>query len=437
MCTTSLQEVDEMAPEECRGMLSAASPGTYYEKLTHSQQEQINNWNSKRNILIQEKTHRSISKILDSETELSRKSTRFIRYYVKAWSDGGRDIGNNEAILTVWDPTEDQMSVLQEGLIVRCKNLGVKSCNGLLQVTARSSTCMQPISPQPPLYALESLGYTPRAYRPFMYLSLASRKLRFAPMSYPEYDCAGCLVKAIQDSSGRLLIYLLDESNFLIRIERELDDENDASLRHWKNGMLDLSPGTCLFLRDIRMIPFDPWEECAVGVWTESSSQHLDRTRMEQLQPWYSTIGQADCHLSSLKLSCGIPTFGTPSNTVMAVGHISGFELLSVDADANNKEETTCLHDFVWGLAIDTGDKVVRAAVSTQYHSLFSQMCNPALLEVMERNIENSELPILVEYFNEHFRRASTLLRFVIDVDTEYLLHVKEADVCAITQLYP
>merc|ERR1719296_347407 len=54
---------------------------------------------------------------------------------------------SESAELTIWRVSEEQLHLMKEGTVVRMKNLGVKSeRNGLLQITAKQDTIMEPLS---------------------------------------------------------------------------------------------------------------------------------------------------------------------------------------------------------------------------------------------------------------------------------------------------
>jgi len=419
-------------------MISAVSPTLYYTKIDRSHQDEVDTWNSKRKRLIQENTNRRIATILQSQNKLSCKSTPFIRFLCrcmgKDWSHTKREIENKEAILTIWNPTDEQVNLFQEGCIVRCKNLGVKSSNDLPQLVARENRNIQPISPQPSSVALRSLGFEPRNYFPLMYLEAACDTSMSSPIGTPEYDCAGCLIKVTKVSSG-LFIYLMDESKCIIRIEREIDHENDTPLSHLEKAMLNLPPGACLFFRDIRILRFDPWEETIVGVWTEFSSQEVNQAREVQLKLWYSTTGHIECNIASQRLSCGIIDV-VPDRTAVVIGRISALELLHFEDCPNERTSSKSLHEFNWGLIIDTGITLFRAVVSIHHHSIISRICNPELLTEMERKFEYSELRILEKYFSEQFRKQVDIFRFVIDSESECILHVKAVEALALSQVF-
>jgi len=422
VCSIEKKEIDEQAPDEWKTMQIALSPTSYRSQLNHTQKTQLDNWQSKRSALVQEYTQKGVAKILQNDTNLSRKSTAFVKFLVRACSSRPNST-NHKAVLTIWNPTEEQINLFQEGCVIRCKNLGVKSSTAHpLQLSANSNTSLDKLTPQPPPSFIESQGYEPRKYEYLMYSEIESKRLSFNPTNSAENDCCGCLIKAIE-SSTRLLIYLTDESKCVIRIERDFDDCINTSLHHWKKGILDLPIGSCLFFRDIQILPFDPWEDCAVGYWVETSSQHNESERAMHLRQWYSSGGFADCNLADLRLSCGIVR-RPPSNTAIIVGSIRSFELLEMVSNQESERKALRLQDFIWGLTIDSGSGIYRAAITPNCHTQFANVFQISMIDIIQKQVSQQELEVLVEYFEGYFSSSTDTFRFVVDTESECIIQV-------------
>jgi len=201
-----MKEVDEHAPQVWQAMISSSSPDLFYNKLDESQQHQVDTWNLKRKSLIQEKTNRSIMSILQNQddTVQGRPFIRFLcRCMGKDWPTTGHKLESTEAILTIWNPTDDQINNFDEGCVVRCKNLGAKSPAGIMQLVAQDNRSVQQIQPQPSIDYLMSIGYEPRCYPHLMHLEASCDKhmLSSPNRRTPEFDCAGCFIKAIKNAS--------------------------------------------------------------------------------------------------------------------------------------------------------------------------------------------------------------------------------------------
>ena len=418
--------------------MSSLEPNSFYTKLNRSEKDQVDNWNLKRNSLIQEKTQRSLLTIMRDDEQLTMKSTPFIRFLCRgAFASKNESHDNNETILTIWNPTEEQINLLREGCVVRGKNLGAKYAEGGLlpkQLIANSNSYFEESRPQPSVTNLVSMGYESRNYQSLMFLEAACRKNQSLILPAPEFDCAGCLLKVVKCSSG-LMIYLIDESNCILRIEREIDHEKGASLLNWERAMLNLQSGVCLFFNDIKILRFDKWEEVTVGVWTEFSSQQVSTShpRGDQLKSWSLFRGKTECIIASQKLSCGIIDL-VPDENAIVIGRISSFKLF--DFEGMRSDDSRSLHDFDWVLTISNGERTFQAAVSNHLHHSISQLCIPDVSTVMEQEFERSKLLLLSTYFCEQLRKETALFRFVIDTKSEHILHAERVEVTALTQIY-
>ena len=424
-----LQDIDEQAPDEWKVMQDALSPTAYRSELDQGQKYQLDNWQSKRNTLVQEHTQKTVAKILRDDTKLSRNSTPFVKFLVKACSELTKEKQcKQEAVLTIWNPTEDQINLLQEGCVIRCKNIGVKSSSIYpIQLSATSSTSLEKLSPQPQSSFIKSCGFQQRNYDSLMYTEIKSKRLSFDPTDSVEADCCGCLVKVIEIPTG-LLIYLTDKSKCVIRIEREFDHDLNTSLLHWKKGILDLPLGSCLFFKDIGILPFDPWEECAVGYWADISSQHQEIDRSIELQHWYSNGGSTECNFASIKLSCGIVK-RTPSKTAILVGSIRSFELLELISEDASEDKSSRLQNFIWAITIDSGSGMFRAAIYPNQQNCFAKVCQNSMIDILHKDFSQDELMILVEYFGASFSSSTNTFRFVVDTESECITQVSK--ICA------
>lgn len=354
--------------------------------------------------------------------DLPRKSTPFVRFKVKAWSDklSLSSKYENEAVLTIWGPAE-HFSFYQEGCVIRCNNLGVKSSAINIELVTTNKTRIELLSPQPSLQSLSAFGYQPRVYDKFMYTEILSKSQTSNPLSLPEVDCAGCLVKSIETVTG-LSIYLMDESQCLIRIEREIDQDDWNSVKIWKTGILGLPQGSFLCYRDVRLLYYDPWEECSVGVWTESSSQQVDTKRVSELSSWYTSNGHNLCQLARLKLDCGI-VCNPPRKTAQIIGSICSFELQPTPNKIPFSPSSPLnLQNFEWAVSIDCLNYTVQAIISPMYQHKFANICNRSMVDVMKKDMYKDDLDIIVEYFSQQFLNDPCIFCFIVDTESNHII---------------
>jgi hypothetical protein len=180
---------------------------------------------------------------------------------------------------------------------------------------------------------------------------------------------------------------------------------------------------------------YDSWEECAVGLWTESSSQHIDSTRINELKSWYSCKGQNICQIAALKLQCGI-VCNPPQKYILIIGKICSFHVQPITTNEMATLLPINLHKFNWILSIDCMNEIVQAVVSPMYQTSFASNCNRNILDVMMINMDKDELGIVVNYFAEQFINNSTIFRFVVDTESMQVIHVNKISPKTLAELY-
>lgn len=222
-----------------------------------------------RESLIRNRVHNEVVANLDDVGVTCRESTPFISLFVKSASAGICD----GALLTVWNVTESQEAVLKEGEVITFRNLAVKSCrrDGLLQLTARESTPMNETQ-----YDVEekgSMGFVGRSRVTLFSHHTISRKLSLGlpiPFQRQIIDMAGLVLKVVQCSAHQCKIYLADDSGLVSRIERNCS----AAVANAFLSMSENSRGALhsISFRDVRVMPFDYVESCAVAAFTHNST---------------------------------------------------------------------------------------------------------------------------------------------------------------------
>ena len=106
-------------------------------------------------------------------------------------------------------------------------------------------------------------------------------------------------------------------------------------------------------LKDIRILPYDPAENCAVALWTESSSQETNITcqRFFALQKLSTTRGQQISQLVKNSSNACVPLYSRlPRVLSVAFGYILGFMkerhlIAKYPKHCNNAEPLTMIID--------------------------------------------------------------------------------------------
>lgn len=383
-------------------------------------QIQTHDWQPNDNIKMDGKAHQNKLMSCHKQQYSSRKSTPFVRFKVKAWSDKLSPTNETEAVLTIWGPAE-RLSLYKEGCVIRCNNLRVKSSASTLELSATNKTKIELLSPQPSSQSLSAFGYQPRYSDKLMYTEILSKSKTSNQLSLPEVDCAGCLVQVKETTTG-LSLYLMDESQCLIRIEREIIEDDCSHVKKWKKGVLGLPHGSCLCYRDIRIIKYDPWEECSVAAWTESSSQQIDVKRVSELSSWYTSFGHIVCHLARLKLDCGIVS-NPPQRTAQIIGTICSFNIQPTPKQSPlSSVSPLTLQKFDWLVSIDCIACTVQAIISPVYQEKFANICNRHLINAMKQGMVKDDLEFIVEYFSQQFLHDTTIFSFIIDTESKHII---------------
>lgn len=227
------------------------------------------NWIRQREALIRNRMQNQVEATRDEIVVECGESTPFISLFVKSATEGTCD----GALLTVWNATESQEAILNEGEVVTFRNLVVKSSkrDGLLQLTARESTPMH--DAQYDVETRRSIGFVGRSFVPFFLHHTLSRKLCLGvPLPFPAQliDIAGSIVRVVQCNVHQFKIYLSDDSGLVSRIDRSCSAEvASAFVSMSVNTRGTLQP---IAFRDVRVMPYDYVECCAVAAFTHNSS---------------------------------------------------------------------------------------------------------------------------------------------------------------------
>jgi hypothetical protein len=349
-----IKVVDEMAPEVWQRLMASASPGDLYEQLSQSDQAIVEKWKEKRDYLLRDMVQKEIEARLEGDTALCRESTPFIRVFVKSYDTRESDavsyaVNSCEgAMLTIWNPSEQQIGLLREGHVVRIRNLAVRASKheGLLQITAGGKTQMDLATSSP--IPLASIGYANRFFTNILRVHLTAKKCSAAmiPTSpAPEVDTVGIVLRASQEGSNpteeRETIYLTDETGMVLKIERDqLLDADDAFSSLSSSALQNIENPVTVAFRDLRVTHFDFTENCSVAVFAQTSSVAIQaaNSRVSSLIRWAkSASGSAILRRAAACIDAGINTIRQQSSaaTITAIGYIAGFDIPDLPGENN------------------------------------------------------------------------------------------------------
>jgi hypothetical protein len=261
---------------------------------------------------------------------------------------------------------------------------------------------------------------------------LEAKKISDTATFHPEVDCCGCLVRLKEiemEDSIQLLIYLCDESGCMVRLERVLYSEDISTFRLWKKNMLESQRGSCLFFRNVRIISFDPLEDCAVGLWTDSTIQcSSEGDREHGLTQWFDKEGHRTIEIKSLQLSIGIPSNEMAPNLCVAYGTIMKFGITPFV----HIDKISSLSEFTWEICIDSGISVLEAFIPVRLHTNFIQCLssdeNSVLSTLFSKKYTSHELKNVLKYLQHFVCQRSRILHFVLDSGSSAILQVKRID---------
>jgi len=293
-----------------------------------------------------------------------RKSTPFVRALVKILRRNQAETGcyssnsNSSALLTVWEPSDDWISVLKEGTAVRLRNVKCKpsQIDGKIQLSANRNTSIEPI-PTPSDSVLRFSGFEGRFYCTMVSLHLLSKLQRF---QY-EFDVVGFRIPTRSETNTNILrsAYFTDESGLLLRIDRYFDSENCSS-PPWNVSKCGTESSSLYSFLNLRLIDFSVDQKCAIALWTESSvvETRSNGRSLELLKFSQTNEGENVLSRAFESLSTTIAVIGKgPDNLCVAIGIVISVNKTYGDEEQFNRSQYA-------NIVIDCGsDALLRATI--------------------------------------------------------------------------
>jgi breast cancer 2 susceptibility protein len=355
------QDIDEIAPAAWRLIAQSESPEKLYRRLDDLGKSSVDGWNRKRAALLQRSIQKAISERIAEDDASTRKITPFLRLLVKS-TDCKKSLKCEEAVLTVWQPTDDQLDVLQEGSILRFRELSVRPdrYDGMLQFTASSRTSMEMRTQAVPCN--DENGYVPRTPTNLFSVTCASKRLLQTVQASGrpvETDTLGIVFKVFDnkhDADG--CVYVTDESGLVLRIQRiSLFSDFDTESRFISTAT-ESKREAIVACRDLRVLPYDTSEVCAVAEYTRTSSHSTGskNARVNQLMSWACTKeGRAKLRYLAACVDAEVPFLQKPAmlDERVAFGYVAGFfvppsKVLQVTVDCTGDQ----LHTWNFPLSL-------------------------------------------------------------------------------------
>jgi len=307
-------------------MMKQADPVDFYEALSILDKSIIDDWNNRRETHLRDRMMGEMNAKLEEYCQdTTCPSTRFLRIRVRGvddFTESGRD-----AILTIWNPSDDQLAEIKEGSVLRVKTIHVKPglFEGLMQLSARSVRILkQKVTAQA----------VKKSYANFFRLFVASCRIKVdksTTKTFVEDNALGIIVSAERLNENRWSVLLVDESGVLLEIK------SDVGCAHlWSqitslsgNAVVNTQQNVVAAFQQIRICGVNAEQSCVFARFQEVSSIDLNppSDRLVALKLWSST-NRGRARLVQLAACCQLAIRQTPKCQYKMVGYVSGLHLL-------------------------------------------------------------------------------------------------------------
>lgn len=305
--------------------------------ISDEDKEALRSWTEKRRFLLQRRVQEEIEAELEMDGSLLRQSTPFIRVKVHSLAaTKAVDTLSETAMLTVWDPSEEQLNLLKEGSTIEVQDIAVRSAlfDGLLQLTINGRTALRGAESRY-TETLRSKFYQARRTFNMLQVHALSHTLRYQVTECKNqkcastFDAAGILVCDLTVSKGEVPgfeTYLTDESNLCLRVHFDnppTELKRSSCERGWSIDSFERTARVIAF-KDLQMLPFDAIMNCAVAKYTPLSTVSKDSLHQATLQEW---IQETETKNSLLRVSGHVKALLPRSHSALsfsAVGYIVG-----------------------------------------------------------------------------------------------------------------
>ena len=319
--------------------MTEGTPSDFLDDLDNDTKTIIDRWNTKRASLLRDRMQQEMNAKLEEFEVAIDPSLPFVKVLVRsctAKSAPDTDPSCEEAILTIWKPTDDQLDALQEGTVLRMKNLEIKAglFDGLLQLSGNGST---PIMTAPMSTDIGVPDCNVRTYSSIFRLHLTTKRLlkHKTQEGAPEIDVLGIILRTKDDVDGSgWSLSLIDQSKLQLRVQCRTDQRGLcsylSSISRDFNG--EAHSYRIVGLRGLRMMPFDGSENVAVALYQANSSfvEKPTCSRTKRLREWaVSDKGQQELRKAVLYKNVGVPEIARlGAKQCKAIGYIAGFSFL-------------------------------------------------------------------------------------------------------------
>lgn len=294
----------------------------------------LDRWRAKRSSLLPDRIRQELDAKLE-ECDLDQKpSLPFLKLHVESLArctESGNEL-HEEAFLTVWNPSSEQLGFLQEGKALRFKNLDTrgKGYNDKIQFSANAKTPIDEISceTQPARAQVSDEGHSN-----LVRVCVLSKRLNesdVCPKS--KINVFGVALAGVMETAS-WTVSITDKSTLQLQIRgSSVDSSLEQLLQTTTMGSFDDNPLAVVEFRQLTLLPFDNSFECAVAEFDADSVFNLTPSfsSAATMRRWSkSASGRRQLMDQSLRQRIGVsPPIPLTSNFRHAVGFILGFDVI-------------------------------------------------------------------------------------------------------------
>lgn len=342
-------------------MHAANDPDSFFHELSLQDRTEILNWREKRSASIQRRLQEEMEARLEDTDFSISETTPFIRCVLRSVGLDGIDcddrdsILDDEAVLTVWKPTEDHISMLRKGNCVCLRKVDVQPhlFNGRKQFQAQRETAIDFANGLDPIKINTD---APRVdFSSLLEVHMFGRSLMTA--TNQENSRPFCLIGyviALQQTTDALILRFTDESHLLARIIVDSTDAHNSgsvrSLVEFASTAIARNSFAIIGFKNVIVREFEYLMPCPTLFGNSSNVVlHPEGKRAKRLK---ESLQRQD-HIQALKQTASFSGLGIPKLSLLRsgqilIGYISGFRLV-----ASHQLQLT----------IDVGSELMRTAL--------------------------------------------------------------------------
>lgn len=330
------QEVDQKAPEIWHKLVNHPCPDEVYDELCVTERVIVDSWKEKRQTLIQCLLRQELDAKLEEYELHSEPSLPFLRCRVRSILSVKDKMTDEDALLTVWNPTVEQTDLLHEGNAVRLSNVGVKNerFNGMIQLSAGQTTSITRIPSNQFDCAVGSCSHLMRLSAVHLISKkLSSDSARDYPSRVSDIDLCGVAVYCECHESDYSL-WLIDQSYLVVKVLIKHDEPNvchqiPASLLRGDRGVEFLVAS----LRNVKVLPFSSCDAGSALVEFHAHSKVAfasNETEVISLRKWVaSSSGRQQLLRCSAYCHCRLGMMPSEGENIVLVAYVNTFRVLS------------------------------------------------------------------------------------------------------------